>query len=320
MHAIRDSPGRLQHERAPARTRLRPHVLHAQASVRPVDIRFDRRRNAREHETTAVSDTSHEYWRQLDERGGQQIGHDQRPGTADPDGASPSPPLLACAWLARSQPYRAPRSSGAPAPPVAAGALSARPRRDRGVRREKTGSGPHPGARVDGRPLAPSLAARRRACAICCAGGSWPRRQPNPAASRSLHRARIAPTLALGPPERHPRRRLARRERDRGRRPAVGSPTLRTPGYPPPRARPSLHHLTKRRRFWRVRGYATSPEIGEARHSALRPDGDPVIGRAPAWSQMASRSERSPRASPREGGAHACGRIERQEASSEVPI
>jgi hypothetical protein len=27
-----------------------------------------------------MSDTSHEYWRQLDERGRQQIGHDQRPG------------------------------------------------------------------------------------------------------------------------------------------------------------------------------------------------------------------------------------------------
>lgn len=42
-------------------------MLHAQASVRSIYIVFDRRRNAREYQTTMMSDSSDEHWRQLDE-------------------------------------------------------------------------------------------------------------------------------------------------------------------------------------------------------------------------------------------------------------
>jgi hypothetical protein len=59
-------------------------VLHAQPSVRSIYILFDGKRNPREHQTTMMSDPSGEYWRQLDERGRQQIGHHhQRPGAGD---------------------------------------------------------------------------------------------------------------------------------------------------------------------------------------------------------------------------------------------
>src|SRR5439155_25585481 len=80
-----------------------------------------------------------------------------------------------------------------------------------------------------------------------------------------------------------------------------------------------LHHLTKWRRFWRGRGYATSSGI--AKHGI--PLDPPTKSRASG--ERAPDGHRSPhfRKGRRaqalgEGGAQACGGIERQEASSEV--
>src|SRR5262249_10762191 len=63
-------------------------MLHAQALVRSLYVYFDGRRNAREQQTAMMSDASDKYWRQLDERGRQQIGHDQRPGARDRIGSA----------------------------------------------------------------------------------------------------------------------------------------------------------------------------------------------------------------------------------------
>jgi len=63
-------------------------VLHAQASVRSIYIVFDGRRNAREYQTTIMSDLSDEHWRQLDERGCQRRQREHtRPGPHVEQGA-----------------------------------------------------------------------------------------------------------------------------------------------------------------------------------------------------------------------------------------